>query len=124
MVEAVSLCAGDRRHAVQASTLKQLSEASPIKEKASLHRQLAALQEDLQAKQAQIVAQRKDVNYRQHLLQYAAGLLFLYPISKSLILLPFLHSAVVFMLAALLEALCEWSFTEDVCCRRCSARSA
>ena len=64
---------GLRRHAVQATTLKQLSEASPMKEKASLHQQLAALQEDLQVKQAQIVAQRKDLDYRQHLLQYAAG---------------------------------------------------
>ena len=45
-----------------------------MKEKASLHQQLAALQEDLQAKQAQMVAQRKDLDYRQHLLQYAAGL--------------------------------------------------
>lgn len=45
-----------------------------MKEKASLHQQLVALQEDLQAKQALIVAQRKDLDYRQHLLQYAAGL--------------------------------------------------
>lgn len=67
-------CTGQRRHAVQVATLKQLSEASPMKEKASLHQQLAALQEDLQAKQAQIVAQRKDLDYRQHLLQYAAGM--------------------------------------------------
>ena len=56
------------------ATLKQLSEASPMKDKASLHRQLAALQEDLQAKQAQISSQRKDLEYRQHLLQFAAGL--------------------------------------------------
>jgi hypothetical protein len=67
-------CTGKRRQAVQLATLQQLSKASPMKEKALLHRQLAALQEDLQAKQAQITAQRKDLEYRQHLLQYAAGL--------------------------------------------------
>lgn len=71
--DAVLYCTGQRRLAVQLATLQQLSEASPMKEKASLHRQLAALQEDLQAKQAQITTQRKDLEYRQHLLQYAAG---------------------------------------------------
>ena len=79
----------------------QLSEASPMKEKALLHRQLAGLQEDLQAKQAQIVAQRKDLDYRQHLLQYAAGLSsFSFPCLRAR-MLPILHSAVVLMLTAL-----------------------
>lgn len=44
-----------------------------MKDRASLLRQLAALQEDLQAKQAEMAAQRQDLDYRQHLLRFAAG---------------------------------------------------
>ena len=44
-----------------------------MKDRTSLQRQLAALQEDLQAKQAEMAAQRQDLDYRQHLLRFAAG---------------------------------------------------
>lgn len=69
------LAAGLIRPSVHKSTLKELAAASPSKHPASLEQQLAELQHDLKAKQAEVDAGRADLEHRQRLLQFAAGLL-------------------------------------------------
>ncbi|BDA41968.1 hypothetical protein COCOBI_02-7660 [Coccomyxa sp. Obi] len=61
------------RPSVHKSTLNELAAASPSKHPASLEQQLAELQHDLKAKQAEVDAGRADLEYRQQLLQFAAG---------------------------------------------------
>ncbi len=66
--------AGFARPSVHHSTLKELAAASPGKHSASLEQQLAGLQRDLKAKQAEVDAGKADLEYRQRLLRFAAGL--------------------------------------------------
>lgn len=63
---------GFTRPPVHISTLKELAAASP--QKHTLEQQLAGLQRDLKAKQAEVDAGRADLEHRQQLLRFAAGL--------------------------------------------------
>lgn len=66
--------AGSSRPSMHCTTLKELAAASPRKPTASLEQQLAELQRDLKAKQAEVEAGKADLEHRQRLLRFAAGL--------------------------------------------------